>query len=110
LLLASAKPHSKGMAASVEEDVYTTAQAARILKVTDLGVRKMRDRGELEVRRVRPGGRPLRRCASDLERPPGAPSCYLRYRGADEPRVNSHETHGSPPKKDPNPTPISANF
>jgi excisionase family DNA binding protein len=32
----------------VEEDTYTTAQAARILKVTDRGVRKMIDRGELE--------------------------------------------------------------
>jgi excisionase family DNA binding protein len=34
----------------VEEDTYTTAQAARILKVTDRGVRKMIDRGELEAR------------------------------------------------------------
>jgi excisionase family DNA binding protein len=33
----------------VEEDTYTTAQAARILKVTDRGVRKMIDRGELEA-------------------------------------------------------------
>jgi len=73
------------MAACVEEDVYTTGQAARILKVMDRDVRKMRDRGELEVRRDEPGGRPLRRCASDLERPPGAPSCYLRYRGAMNP-------------------------
>jgi excisionase family DNA binding protein len=31
----------------VEEDTYTTGQAARILKVTDRGVRKMIDRGEL---------------------------------------------------------------
>jgi len=34
----------------VEEDSYTTGQAARILKVTDRGVRKMIDRGELEAR------------------------------------------------------------
>jgi excisionase family DNA binding protein len=34
----------------VEEDTYTTGQAARILKVTDRGVRKMIDRGELEAR------------------------------------------------------------
>jgi excisionase family DNA binding protein len=34
----------------VEEDTYTTAQAAGILKVTDRGVRKMIDRGELEAR------------------------------------------------------------
>ena len=34
----------------MEEDTYTTAQAARILKVTDRGVRKMIDRGELEAR------------------------------------------------------------
>ena len=33
----------------MEEDTYTTAQAARILKVTDRGVRKMIDRGELEA-------------------------------------------------------------
>jgi excisionase family DNA binding protein len=33
----------------VEEDTYTTGQAARILKVTDRGVRKMIDRGELEA-------------------------------------------------------------
>jgi len=33
----------------VEEDAYTTSQAARILKVTDRGVRKMIDRGELEA-------------------------------------------------------------
>jgi excisionase family DNA binding protein len=33
----------------VEEDTYTTTQAARILKVTDRGVRKMIDRGELEA-------------------------------------------------------------
>ncbi len=33
-----------------EEDTYTTGQAARILKVTDRGVRKMIDRGELEAR------------------------------------------------------------
>jgi DNA-binding HxlR family transcriptional regulator len=38
----------------VEEDVYTTGQAAQILKVTDRGVRKMRDRGELEVHPVVP--------------------------------------------------------
>jgi excisionase family DNA binding protein len=35
----------------VEEDTYTTGQAARILKVTDRGVRKMIDRGELEAHR-----------------------------------------------------------
>ena len=35
---------------TVEEDSYTTGQAARILKVTDRGVRKMIDRGELEAR------------------------------------------------------------
>jgi len=34
----------------VEEDSYTTGQAARILKVTDRGVRKMLERGELEAR------------------------------------------------------------
>jgi excisionase family DNA binding protein len=33
----------------MEEDTYTTVQAARILKVTDRGVRKMIDRGELEA-------------------------------------------------------------
>ena len=33
----------------MEEDTYTTTQAARILKVTDRGVRKMIDRGELEA-------------------------------------------------------------
>jgi excisionase family DNA binding protein len=33
----------------VAEDTYTTGQAARILKVTDRGVRKMIDRGELEA-------------------------------------------------------------
>jgi excisionase family DNA binding protein len=33
----------------VEEETYTTGQAARILKVTDRGVRKMIDRGELEA-------------------------------------------------------------
>jgi excisionase family DNA binding protein len=33
----------------VEEDTSTTGQAARILKVTDRGVRKMIDRGELEA-------------------------------------------------------------
>jgi excisionase family DNA binding protein len=38
------------MLPSVEEDAYTTSQAARILKVTDRGVRKMIDRGELEAR------------------------------------------------------------
>ena len=36
---------------SEAEDTYTTGQAARILKVTDRGVRKMIDRGELEARR-----------------------------------------------------------
>jgi excisionase family DNA binding protein len=40
----------RGYAANVEQDTYTTAQAARILKVTDRGVRKMIDRGELEAR------------------------------------------------------------
>ena len=35
---------------SEAEDTYTTGQAARILKVTDRGVRKMIDRGELEAR------------------------------------------------------------
>jgi excisionase family DNA binding protein len=34
----------------VEEDTYTTGQAARILRITDRGVRKMIDRGELEAR------------------------------------------------------------
>ncbi len=34
----------------MEEDSYTTGQAARILKVTDRGVRKMLERGELEAR------------------------------------------------------------
>ena len=33
----------------MEEDTYTTGQAARILRVTDRGVRKMIDRGELEA-------------------------------------------------------------
>ena len=33
----------------MEDDTYTTGQAARILKVTDRGVRKMIDRGELEA-------------------------------------------------------------
>jgi excisionase family DNA binding protein len=33
---------------SVEEDYYSTGQAAKILKVSDRGVRKMIDRGELE--------------------------------------------------------------
>lgn len=33
----------------MEEDTYTTSQASRILKVTDRGVRKMIDRGELEA-------------------------------------------------------------
>jgi excisionase family DNA binding protein len=33
----------------VEEDTYTSGQASRILKVTDRGVRKMIDRGELEA-------------------------------------------------------------
>src|ERR671910_305446 len=35
---------------TVEEDTYTTGQAARILRITDRGVRKMIDRGELEAR------------------------------------------------------------
>jgi excisionase family DNA binding protein len=34
----------------VEEDTYTTGQAARILRMSDRGVRKMIDRGELEAR------------------------------------------------------------
>jgi excisionase family DNA binding protein len=34
----------------VEEDYYSTGQAAKILGVTDRGVRKMIDRGELEAR------------------------------------------------------------
>ena len=34
----------------MEEDSYTMGQAARILKVTDRGVRTMIDRGELEAR------------------------------------------------------------
>lgn len=34
---------------SESEDTYTTGQAARILKITDRGVRKMIDRGELEA-------------------------------------------------------------
>ena len=33
----------------MEEDTYTSGQASRILKVTDRGVRKMIDRGELEA-------------------------------------------------------------
>jgi len=33
----------------VEEDTYTTGQAARILRMSDRGVRKMIDRGELEA-------------------------------------------------------------
>jgi excisionase family DNA binding protein len=33
----------------VEEDTYTTGQAARILEMTDRGIRKMIDRGELEA-------------------------------------------------------------
>jgi excisionase family DNA binding protein len=33
----------------VEEETYTTGQAARILRMTDRGVRKMIDRGELEA-------------------------------------------------------------
>ena len=37
----------------MEEDTYTTGQAARILKVTDRGVRKMIDRGELQDERGR---------------------------------------------------------
>ncbi len=35
----------------MEQDSYTTGQAACILKVTDRGVRKMIDRGDLEVLR-----------------------------------------------------------
>ena len=38
---------------SEAEDTYATGQAARILKVTDRGVRKMIDRGELERERTR---------------------------------------------------------
>ena len=34
----------------MEEDTYTTSQAARILRMSDRGVRKMIDRGELEAR------------------------------------------------------------
>jgi excisionase family DNA binding protein len=34
---------------TIDEDSYTTGQAARILKVTDRGVRKMIDRGDLEA-------------------------------------------------------------
>ncbi|MDP9477421.1 MAG: helix-turn-helix domain-containing protein [Actinomycetota bacterium] len=37
------------MSEGTPEDTYTTGQAARILKVTDRGVRKMIDRGELEA-------------------------------------------------------------
>ncbi len=33
----------------MEEDAYTTSQAARILKITDRAVRKMIDHGELEA-------------------------------------------------------------
>jgi excisionase family DNA binding protein len=33
----------------VEEDTYTTGQAARILEMTDRGIRKMIERGELEA-------------------------------------------------------------
>jgi excisionase family DNA binding protein len=33
----------------MEEDTYTTGQAARILRMSDRGVRKMIDRGELEA-------------------------------------------------------------
>ena len=33
----------------MEEETYTTGQAARILRMTDRGVRKMIDRGELEA-------------------------------------------------------------
>jgi excisionase family DNA binding protein len=33
----------------MEEDTYTTSQAARILRMSDRGVRKMIDRGELEA-------------------------------------------------------------
>jgi hypothetical protein len=32
-----------------EEDSYTTGQVARMLRITDRGVRKMIDRGELEA-------------------------------------------------------------
>jgi excisionase family DNA binding protein len=35
----------------VEEETYTTGEAARILRISDRGVRKMIDRGELEARR-----------------------------------------------------------
>ena len=34
----------------MEEDTYTTSQAARILRMSDRGVRKMIDRDELEAR------------------------------------------------------------
>ena len=43
----------------MEEDTYTTGQAARILKVTDRGVRKMIDRGELEANQDERGRRHL---------------------------------------------------
>ena len=33
----------------MEEDAYTTGQAARILEMTDRGIRKMIERGELEA-------------------------------------------------------------
>jgi excisionase family DNA binding protein len=35
--------------AGPEEDTYTTGEAARILRMSDRGVRKMIDRGELEA-------------------------------------------------------------
>ena len=38
-----------------EEDTYTTGQVARILRITDRGVRKMIDRGELEARQSERG-------------------------------------------------------
>ena len=41
--------YGSAMLVAVEKDVYTTGQAARILGVTDRGVRKMIDRGELEA-------------------------------------------------------------
>ena len=40
----------------MEEDIYTTGQAPRILRVTDRGVRKMIDRGELEAHQDERGG------------------------------------------------------
>jgi excisionase family DNA binding protein len=70
----------------VEEDTYTTGQAARILRVTDRGVRKMIDRGELEAHQDERGRHLIpqravhtmleeRRAAGDVEaaaEPPGA--------------------------------------